>query len=236
MTRRTIERIVGIRKDNILGDGIGYVMLEDWMGGDDAVVRRARKCYQSQDNSTPESDRRVRTTVITDKPMHGTISRGTVFTFDILAPLFVVRQNTRHLIAQDSDGNDVWHTGGGSFDIGGAYDEQSFRYTDKIAFYVPPTLTDDQHDLWVAMCAEQGRMYNELRSKGVAKQLARSALGPHVYSQYELTINTQALLDFLGKRLPGGGAQSETTKYATAMLEIARECIPEIISLWEANR
>lgn len=45
--------------DNVLGDNIGYIELLEWMGGDQQTVDRARKCYQSQERSTPDSDERL---------------------------------------------------------------------------------------------------------------------------------------------------------------------------------
>ena len=232
---QTIERIVGQRRDNILGDNIAYIELVDWMGGDKQVVDRARKCYQSQGKSTPESDARLLKRLVGDKPLHGTTLRGTVFTFDVLAPQYVVRQSTRHLIGHDCFGGDIWHTGGDSFDLGGAFDEQSFRYTDQIAFYVPPYFEPDRRMEWLAMSDWQKREYETLRTLGIDKQLARCALGPHVYSQYEWTVNMQGICDWAIKRRAGGGAQSETVKLAEAVVSIVRELVPGVIEAWEAK-
>lgn len=232
---RTIQRTVGQRRGNILGDNIAYVELVDWMGGDKQIVDRARKCYQSQGKSTEESDARLLKRLASDKPLHGTTLRGSVFTFDVLMPQFVVRQSTRHIVGHDCLGFDVWHTGGDSFDIGGAFDEQSFRYTDKIAFYVPPHLEPDRHMEWMAMCDWQRKEYDALRAHNIDKQLARCALGPQVYSQYEWSVNAQGALDWYAKRLPGGGAQNETTKFATAVMSIVRELIPGTVAAWEAR-
>lgn len=206
--------------DNVIGDGIGYIELLEWMGGDKQTVDRARKCYQSQERSTPDSDERLLKKLVGSKPLHGTTMRGCVMTFDVLAPLFVVRQWTRGIVGSDYHGGDIWHVGGDSFDIGSSYDEQSFRYTDKIAFYAPPDLEDVQRHMWQAMIDEQVSTYNALRTVGLAKQLARCALGPAVYSQFTWSVNMQVALDFFAKRKPGGGAQDETTKYAVAMMSL----------------
>lgn len=225
-----------IERNNVLGDNIGYVHLIDHMGGEQAIVNRARKCYQSQDRSTPDGDARLLKRLVGSKPLHGTTMRGTVFTFDVVAPMLVVRQWTRHLVGQDADGVDIWHTGGRSFDEGGAYDEQSFRYTDKIAFYVPPDLTRMQATEWQLMCEWQQNQYNMLRQVGFDKQLARCALGPAVYSQFEWTANLQGVLDWCSKRLPGGGAQGETEKYALAVLSLVRQIVPNVIKIWEEQK
>ena len=232
---RIIKRAVGQRRDNILGDNIACVELVDWMGGDQQIVDRARKCYQSQGKSTPDADERLLKRLAGDKPLHGTTLRGTVFTFDVLMPGFVVRQSTRHIVGHDTFGSDIWHTGGDSFDIGGAFDEQSFRYTDKVAFYVPPNLDQNRRQRWIDMCDWQRLEYATLRAHGFDKQLARCALGPQVYSQYEWSVNAQGALDWWSKRLPGGGAQSETTKFAVAVMDIIRELIPGTVAAWEAK-
>jgi thymidylate synthase (FAD) len=228
--------ILPLERNNVLGDGIGYVHLIDKMGGQQRIVNRGRKCYQSQDKSTPDGDARLLKRLVGSKPLHGTTLRNTIFTFDVLAPQFVVRQWTRHIVGQDSDGNDVWHTGGQSFDMGGAYDEQSFRYTDKIAFYTPPDLPTMKRNEWATMCDVQRNQYEMLRQVGFDKQLARCALGPAVYSQFETTVNAQAILDWFSKRLPGGGAQGETEKYAIAVLSLVREIVPSIIEVWESQK
>ena len=126
-----------MRIDNVLGDGIGYVELLEWMGGDKQTVDRARVCYQSQEKSTPETDDRLLKKLVGSKPLHGTTMRGCVMTFDVLAPLFCVRQWTRHVVGHDYHITDIAYVGADTFDISSSYDEQSFRYTDKIQFYTP---------------------------------------------------------------------------------------------------
>lgn len=223
-----------MRIDNVLGDGIGYIELIDYMGGDAAIVTRARKCYQSQERATPESDAKLLGKLLAGKPLHGTTMRNTLFTFDVVAPQFVVRQWTRHIIGHDSHGNDVWYTGPDSFDEGGAYDEQSFRYTDKIQFYTPPGLTEDQRQLWVSMRDGQERDYRYMRQYGIPKQLARCALGPAVYSQFETTMNLQGFFDWYDKRRPGGGAQAETVAYAVAAMQLVKTVAPSAVEKWES--
>lgn len=224
-----------MRIDNVLGDGIGYIELIDSMGGDAAIVKRARKCYQSQERATPEGDAKLLGKLLGGKPLHGTTMRNTVFTFDVVAPQFVVRQWTRHIIGHDSHGNDVWYTGPDSFDEGGAYDEQSFRYTDKIQFYTPPNLEPVPWQVWQDMIEGQKNDYTELRELGIPKQLARCALGPAVYSQFETTMNLQGFFDWYDKRRPGGGAQAETVAYAVAAMQLVKTVAPSAIEKWEAG-
>ncbi len=219
--------------ENVLGDGIGYVHMLDHMGDDAEIVRRARVCYQSQEKSAPESDLRLLKKLVSSKPLHGTTIRGVAFTFDVVAPQFCLRQWTRHLIGIDAHGNDVWYTGSDSFDEGASFDEQSFRYTDKIQFYIPE---GESKAAYLYMSKDQLENYNMLREYGEPKERARFALGSNVYSQMTWTVNAQAVLDFLSKRLPGGGAQCETSKYAEAVLKCVRAIIPETVKIWESER
>ncbi len=223
-----------MRINNVLGDGIGYVELLEWMGGDKQTVDRARVCYQSQEKSTPETDDRLLKKLVGSKPLHGTTMRGCVMTFDVLAPQFVLRQCLRHIVGSDYTGSDVFYVGADTFDIGASYDEQSFRYTDNIRFYRPQNLDNDKWVEWGAMILHQTRCYEGLREAGFAKQLARCALGPAVYSQYTWTVNLQAVLDFAQKRLPGGGAQEETAKYAVAVMALVEQYVaPKSVQYWK---
>jgi len=223
-----------VRIDNVLGDGIGYVQLLEWMGGDKQTVDRARVCYQSQEKSTPETDDRLLKKLVGSKPSHGTTMRGCVMTFDVLAPQFVLRQCLRHIVGSDYTGSDVFYVGADTFDIGASYDEQSFRYTDLIRFYVPPYLEGSELSMWYAMIQDQTERYNAFRYCGVPKQLARCALGPAVYSQYTWTVNLQAVLDWASKRLPGGGAQEETAKYAVAVMQLVETYVaPKSVQYWK---
>ncbi len=223
-----------MRIDNVLGDNIGYVELLEWMGGDKATVDRARICYQSQERSTEETDTRLLKKLVGSKPLHGTTMRGCVMTFDVVCPLFVLRQWVRHIVGHDYIGNDTYIVGGDTFDISGAYDEQSFRYTDKIRFYTPPGLNEHQAGEWQWMIGEQMHAYDVLRESGLAKQLARCALGPALYSQMTWTVNLQGVLDWWSKRKPGGGAQDETTKYAVAVMSLVEQYVAlQSVAFWK---
>ncbi len=223
-----------MRIDNVLGDGIGYVELLEWMGGDQQTVDRARVCYQSQEKSTPETDDRLLKKLVGSKPLHGTTMRGCVMTFDVLAPLFCVHQITRHVVGHEYHIADVAYIGADTFDIGSSFDQQSLRYTDNIQFYTPHNLDHDKLAMWESMIDYQIDIYNNLRSGGFAKQLARCALGPAVYSQFRWTCNLQACLDWGQKRLPGGGAQEETAKYAVAVMSLVEQYVaPKSIQYWK---
>ena len=63
----------------------GSVELLDWMGGDKAIVRGGRICYQSQGNE--QSDINLVKALV--KNNHTSALEHTVFTFQVKAPIFV---------------------------------------------------------------------------------------------------------------------------------------------------
>ncbi|NLG51889.1 MAG: hypothetical protein GX552_17425 [Chloroflexi bacterium] len=76
----------------------GWVQLEECMGGDAAVIRGARICYQSEAR-TPQADERLIRRLMASEPKHNTVFEHAVFRFGIKCPLFVARQWMRHRIA-----------------------------------------------------------------------------------------------------------------------------------------
>ncbi len=47
----------GVIKQDVLN--AGYVRLVEYMGGDESVIRNARRCWRSEDKSNEESDRNL---------------------------------------------------------------------------------------------------------------------------------------------------------------------------------
>ena len=84
----------------------GYLELVEWMGGDAAVARNARRCYRSESQQGGEADRRLLRRLL--RARHLTPFEASVFTFDVKCPIFVARQWIRHRIA--------------------SYNEESLRY------------------------------------------------------------------------------------------------------------
>lgn len=208
-----------------LGDRIGYIKLLDFMGGDEAIVDRARKCYRSQDKKSPEADSRLLKRLVGSKPLHGTTLRGTVMTFDVTLPLFCMRQWIRHLAGHDYAGFSecAWSLGTADIPVAGAFDEMSFRYVDavdkELAYYVPHVDlrfggNDELVAAWQEAIKRSIHRYEYFREMGVEKGLARTFLPQCVYTQMEWTVNLQAFLDWYNKRMTGGGAQWEIVRYA----------------------
>ena len=68
----------------------GFIKLEDFMGGDAAVIRGARICYQSAARS-PRADERLIQRLMRSEPKHNTVFEHAVFRFHVKCPIFVAR-------------------------------------------------------------------------------------------------------------------------------------------------
>ncbi len=182
----------------------GWVRLEDCMGGDAAVIRGARICYQSTAGSS-EADERLIRRLIAAEPKHNTVFEHAVFRFGIKCPLFVARQWMRHRI--------------------GTFNERSLRYcvADR-EYYVPSTDLPDK-DLYIDMIERSFDLYEQLIASGWRREQARGVLGMAVYTEFIWTVNAWSLMNWLGKRL-GKGAQWEHQQYAKAILALYRKAMP----------
>lgn len=222
--RARAERLAGVSQKEFealpLGDGIGRIELIDFCGGDAEMVARARKTHASLQRATPERDRKLNAQLVAGRPMHGSATRNTVLTFDLVMPLTTLRQLTRHLVGHDTDGTDVWRTGCDSFEVGGAFDEMSLRYVrmTEAVFYIPGTerVSDPTaRSLIHAVLLRSQEDYKALLAV-LPPELARDYIPGCVYSAAEWTVSWQGLADLYTKRRAGSGAQWELTQYVEA--------------------
>lgn len=190
----------------------GYIELEEMMGGDQAVIRGARICYQS--DGTPEANRRLIDKLMRSEPKHNTPFEHAVFRFHVKCPLFVQRQWMRHRI--------------------GTFNEKSLRRRGPgIDYYSPPKerrrkgshhgASPEQlyHDTM-----ESGLLaYRKLVAYGWPREVARGVLGLGVYTEFIWTVNAWSLMNWLQKRLDKA-AQWEHRQYAEVVLKIFLEEMP----------
>lgn len=204
---------------------------EGWTG-DLEVVRNARVSYNSDWRKGDESG---------DAKLIGYLSRNRhtspfeamTFTFEVKAPIFVLRQWHRHR---------TW-----------AYNEISARYTElDEGFYVPDPATigsqsksnkqmrvvtgeEDIRDAQLsayqikATCEAAQTVYRSLIVAGVPRELARSVLPVSMYSRMFATVNLHNLTHFLRLRLHAH-AQYEIRVYAEALMALAEKVCPVSIS------
>jgi len=165
------------------------------MGGDDAVIRNARRCWKSESKGE-DSDRKLIKHLLAKG--HMTPFEAMVFTFDIKCPLFVARQWHRHRI--------------------GSYNEESLRYCiAEKDYYVPSGLTEKQERSW---CNDNNLCFEDYAywiGRGLPKEQARALLPTGVYTKFYWTVNGSSLMNFLRLRTDKH-AQAEIREYAQNVL------------------
>jgi thymidylate synthase (FAD) len=186
------------------------VQLEEQMGGDAAVIRAARICYQSTARS-PEADVRLLRRLMSSEPRHNTVFEHAGFRFFVKCPLFVARQWMRHRIC--------------------TFNEKSLRYciADR-EYYVPQGLANTE--AYVCHMEASFDLYEQLLAAGWKREQARGVLGTAVYTEFIWTVNAWSLMNWLQKRLDPA-AQWEHRQYAEAVLGMYREVMPVTATAFE---
>ncbi len=181
----------------------GYIELEECMGGDAAVIRAARICYQST-ASAPGADERLIRKLLRSEPKHNTVFEHAVFRWHVKCPIFVARQWMRHRV--------------------GSFNEMSLRYCiAERCYYVPAGVTEEE--AYRAHMEASFDLYERLVAAGWRKEQARGVLGTAVYTEFIWTVNAWSLMNWLTKRLDKG-AQWEHRQYALAALDVWRQAMP----------
>lgn len=190
----------------------GFIHLVEEMGGDQAVIRNARRCWRSE-AKTENADRQLLRHLI--KAGHKTPFEAMVFTFDVKTPLFVARQWFRHRM--------------------GSFNEESLRYCVALRdYYIPEHLSGELLTAWQRQNESAFDFYEELVSKHkMVKEQARSILPIGIYTNFYWTVNGSSLMNFLQLRYDKH-AQYEIRVYAEAILDMVKEVAP--ISFGEFER
>jgi thymidylate synthase (FAD) len=181
----------------------GWVQLEECLGGDEAVIRGARICYQSH-SKTAEGDARLIRRLMKSEPKHNTVFEHAVFRWGVKCPLFVARQWMRHRI--------------------GSFNERSLRYCVAAREYYVPT-DERLKDEYVRHMEASFDLYEELIASGWKRERARGILGSAVYTEFIWTVNAWSLMNWLTKRFHKS-AQWEHRQYAVGVLELYAGAMP----------
>lgn len=211
----------------------GYVQLVDHMGGDLSIVRSARVSYAAAWRAGADEGSDTRLIRYLWNNAHTSPFESVVMTFEVKAPIFVLRQWHRHR---------TW-----------SYNEISARYTElPEEYYVPAKeditqqavgnkqMRDDiEHEssehLFEEISAAQAASYanyKHLLDCQCPRELARIITPVGMYSHMFATVNLLNLFRFLKSRLHPH-AQKEIRVYAEALLEIAREVAPVATEAFE---
>lgn len=214
----------------------GLVRLVDHMGNDLSIVRNARVSYNAEWRSGKDAGKDERLISYLYKNGHNTPFEAVTFTFEVKAPIFVIRQWHRHRTQ--------------------SYNEVSARYTElPEEFYIPEAKnitqqskdnkqmrTDEQHpyaSLFRALMTEgnteQFKIYKKMLGGGCPRELARTVLPLATYTHMFATMNLHNLFRFLGERLHEH-AQWEIQQYAQAMLDLITPVVPVAVGAFNETR
>jgi thymidylate synthase (FAD) len=188
----------------------GYVRLVEYMGGDQAVIRNARRCWKSESKGD-ESDLKLLRHLLAKG--HRTPFEAMVFTFDVKCPLFVARQWFRHRMA--------------------SYNEESLRYClAERDYFIPGELAPELLESWKEHNERCFDLYETMVGEHhLRKELARALLPIGIYTRFYWTVNGNSLMNFLLLRTDKQ-AQKEIRLYAKTILEIMLEAAPHSFSIF----
>ena len=214
----------------------GFVRLVDSMGSDLSVVRSARVSYDAEWRAGEDAGKDAKLINYLWKHRHTSPFESVTFTFEVKAPIFILRQWHRHR---------TW-----------SYNEISARYSElPEEYYIPevPLITtqskDNKQMRTTEIHSEAAQIrdmiglsskksfeeYHKLIELGCPRELARSVLPVGTYSHMFATVNLANLFRFLDLRMHDH-AQYEIRVYAEAMLELIEPIVPECVKAWKENR
>lgn len=215
----------------------GLVRLVDYMGSDVSVVRAARVSYDAAWRAGDDQSGDARLIGYLLRNGHNTPFESVTATFEIRAPIFVLRQWHRHRTQ--------------------SFNELSARYRElPEVFYVPkPELigkqsTDNKqmreilHEADIddraseairAACEASFDTYRRLLRDGVPRELARSVLPTATYSHMFATANLHNWLRFCAERTHEH-AQHEIRVYADAIVAMLGQIAPVTVRHWREQR
>lgn len=204
----------------------GFVRLVDYMGTDLSIVRNARVSYDAAWRAGEDEGSDTRLIKYLMNNGHNTPFESVTFTFEVKAPIFVLRQWHRHRTQ--------------------SYNEVSARYKElPEEFYVPKleqittqskdnkqmrTTEINEHAKYIQELIQQENQfsfdaYKQLLERGCPRELARSVLPVGTYSHMFATVNLHNLFNFLRERLHPH-AQYEIRVYAQAICQIIKDIVP----------
>lgn len=246
--------IVFMENKNVLGDGIGSVILIDSMptisrrpleatdaiidvtqAGDQRIVDAARVSIAGDDVKPTSDDRKLIRYLV--KNRHTTPLEQVTFAFYVRLPIFCARQWIRHRT--------------------GSFNEESAHYGELASdFYIPSldrlmiagqskqnkqgsTKAPFDGAMGLAIQEEMKRHFDDCYSEykmllehGLARELARCVLPVSIYTQWYWKTDLHNLMHFLKLRIHPH-AQWEMRQYAEAILPMAEALAPYAIEAWK---
>lgn len=212
----------------------GHFLNRLWCG-DLEIVRNARVSYDA-DWRVGDDDKDAKLVNYLTKNHHTSPFEAMVFTFEVKAPIFVIRQWHRHR---------TW-----------SYNEVSARYAElPEEFYVPAveqittqsednkqmrTTVQHPHAMFLAgefreHCEKAFVLYQTMLANGVPRELARGVLPLNTYTRMFATVDLHNLFHFLSLRLHEH-AQYEIRVYGEALLRLIEPICPVAVAAFKKHR
>lgn len=214
----------------------GFVRLVEHMGSDLSIVRNARVSYDAEWRTGEDAGKDEKLINYLWKNKHTSPFESVTFTFEVKAPIFVLRQWHRHR---------TW-----------AYNEVSARYTELPHEIYVPTIgsittqskfnkqmrTLEQHldarmiQYAIDKSTEQSfETYKALLEHDCPRELARTVLPLATYSHMFATVNLRNLFHFITLRAHTH-AQYEIRVYADAFLKLIEPIVPCAVKAYLENK
>lgn len=213
----------------------GLVRLVEHMGSDLSIIRAARVSYDAEWRTGEDAGKDAKLINYLLKNKHTSPFEMCEFTFEVKAPIFVLRQWHRHR---------TW-----------SYNEISARYAElPEEFYVPDLKqittqstsnkqmrTEEVHplakDLRESIQSSNQMAFNHyqwLIGEGCPRELARSVLPVGTYSHMFAKVDLHNLMHFLKLRLHPH-AQYEIRVYAEAILQLIEPIVPVSVAAFKEH-
>lgn len=200
------------------------------------VVRNARVSYDADWRTGEDEGKDAKLLDYLVKNSHTSPLEAVVFTFEVKAPLFVLRQWMRHR---------TW-----------SFSEVSARYSElPEEFYVPEVAqittqstsnkqmrTEEEHPEAYHMgatikqaCKASFEVYKDLLKQGCPRELARGVLPLNTYSHMFCTVDLHNLAHFLRLRLHSH-SQHEIRVFAQALFDLITPVVPVLTASLKKHR
>ena len=213
----------------------GYVRLVDHMGNDESIVRAARVSYDGDGRTGADKAADVKLIHYLYVNKHSTPFESIVFTFEVKAPVFVIRQWHRHRTWTYNEISARYKELSEEFYLPSVYDIGQQSKNNKQVRELIEIISDQEtkkHEeeiQWVKEhCQHSFKLYHQLLERGWARELARIVLPFATYTHMYATVDLHNLFHFLRLRLHPH-AQYEIRKYAEAILKIIQDIVPTAV-------
>lgn len=221
-------------KINVLDHG--FIRLVDHMGSDLSIARAARVSYDAAWRAGEDTGSDKRLINYLWKNRHTSPFESVTFTFEVKAPIFVLRQWHRHrtwsfneLSARYRELPEEFYVP--SPEVIGTQSKDNKQCRDIAPTLLPSEMAEERAAIIREACEISFRGYHKLLSLGVPRELARSVLPVATYSHMFATVNLLNLFRFCTLR-SHEHAQYEIRVYSDAMLELIEPIVPVAVEAY----